>query len=106
MQPAKSEGAMNTTSTSNLHLALAFCLAVCQAAAAGSWNTVGALPNAPGYFGTATLLLNGKVLVAGGLTAGIGAQLYDPTTGQWTATGPLATNRYSHTATLLPNGRV
>src|SRR5215471_2196944 len=96
---------MNVTPL-RFRLALAFCLAVWQASAAGSWNTVGTLPNAPGYSCTATLLFNGKVLVAGGVNAGNGAQLYDPTTGKWTATGPMATNRSSHTATLLPNGRV
>src|SRR6185503_9571744 len=57
---------------------------------------------------TATLLLNGKVLVAGGynglyLTS---AQLYEPASGTWTATGSLGTGRLGHTATLLPNGKV
>src|SRR6266478_8008026 len=61
------------------------------------------------YWHTATLLPNGKVLVAGGydgvnyLTS---AELYDPATGTWTATGSLDTARYRHTATLLPNGNV
>jgi hypothetical protein len=59
---------------------------------------------------TATLLPNGKVLVAEGqdqygfyLSS---AELYDPATGEWTATGSLSVGRSFHTATLLPNGKV
>ena len=59
---------------------------------------------------TATLLQNGKILVVGGYNANNGwlasAELYDPSTGQWSPTGSLSTPRASHTATLLPNGRV
>src|SRR5438128_11789768 len=62
------------------------------------------------YLHTATLLPNGKVLVAGGFdssyVASASAELYDPASGTWTATGSLATARESHTATLLPNGKV
>jgi hypothetical protein len=59
------------------------------------------------------LLLNGKVLVAGGDSGSYGpggvptsAELYDPASGTWMATGSLANGRYSHTATLLSNGKV
>ena len=58
---------------------------------------------------TATLLPNGKVLVAGGLitaTLSRSAELYDPASGSWSATGSLTTARDDHTATLLPNGKV
>src|SRR5690348_15653197 len=58
---------------------------------------------------TSTLLSNGKVLVAGGSVGGTptnSAGLYDPRTGNWTATGSLNTPRYGHKAVLLPNGEV
>src|SRR5205809_4842890 len=50
-----------------------------------------------------------KVLVAGGYNQQNyrrSAELYDPATGTWTATGSLSTVRLSHTATLLPSGKV
>ena len=54
------------------------------------------------------MLPNGKVLVAGGDDSPYlgSAELYDPASGTWTATGRLVTARYLHTATLLPNGQV
>jgi N-acetylneuraminic acid mutarotase len=58
---------------------------------------------------TATLLLNGKVLVVGGVNNGevlVNAELYDPATGNWTATTPMKVAREFHTATLLPDGKV
>jgi Kelch motif/Galactose oxidase, central domain len=68
----------------------------------GTWSATGQMvPGATGE-GTATLLSDGKVLVAG-LD---GAQLYDPNSGTWTATGKMTTPRFDHTATLLPDGRV
>src|SRR5207245_2841573 len=63
---------------------------------------------------TATLLQNGKVLVAGG-RGGSGlqccnslssAELYDPAMGTWSYTGSLNAARYGHTATLLQDGKV
>jgi hypothetical protein len=64
--------------------------------------------NVARYFHTATLLANGKVLVAGGSNDSSflsSAELYDPATGTWT-TSNFSGARQSHTATLLPNGKV
>jgi N-acetylneuraminic acid mutarotase len=58
---------------------------------------------------TATLLPNGRVLVAGGGNASgalASAEVYDPAIGQWTPTVSMNTARTLHTATLLANGRV
>ena len=52
---------------------------------------------------TATLLPNGKVLIAGGGSATL--ELYDPATGTFTATATTA-SRIVVSATLLPDGRV
>src|SRR5439155_8636727 len=53
---------------------------------------------------TATLLGNGKVLVAGGGTAR--AELFNPSTGVFTFTKNMIAARMGHTATLLKNGKV
>ncbi|HTS56295.1 MAG TPA: kelch repeat-containing protein, partial [Terriglobales bacterium] len=54
-----------------------------------------------GLSARATLLPNGQVLITGG----VGAELYDPSTGKFTATGNTA-GWYSHSSTLLADGRV
>lgn len=69
--------------------------------ATGVWMPTGRMTTSHGLH-TATLLLNGKVLVVDAL----GAELYDPTPGIWTRTGsPIAAHNV-HTATLLPSGKV
>jgi uncharacterized repeat protein (TIGR01451 family) len=58
---------------------------------------------------TATLLQNGKVLIAGGITSTgttATAELYDPVANTFTFTGNMTTRRDSQTATLLNDGRV
>jgi len=54
----------------------------------------------------ATLLLDGRVLIAGG-SNGTTAELYDPQTGSFSPTGPMNVVRLrGHTAALLEDGRV
>ncbi|HEY6888158.1 MAG TPA: kelch repeat-containing protein [Solirubrobacter sp.] len=57
---------------------------------------------------TATLLLDGRVLVTGGWgeTEGRSAELYDPATDTWTPGPDMATPRVYATATRLLDGRV
>jgi N-acetylneuraminic acid mutarotase len=77
----------------------------------GSWTATGTMVADHGIH-TATLLLNGKVLVAGGSGSGYIsdllaiAELYDPGTGSWTATGSMIEPREENTATLLRDGKV
>ena len=61
---------------------------------------------------SAALLTNGQVLVMGGTTVDFdgvtvtSAELYNPATGAWTATGSMLQSRERHTATVLQNGQV
>ncbi|CAF3829490.1 unnamed protein product [Rotaria sp. Silwood1] len=58
---------------------------------------------------TASVLKNGKVLVAGGRTALIhlnSAELYEPSTETWTITGYMKIAREEHTTSMLTNGQV
>ena len=75
----------------------------------GTWAPTGSMTTTHSFH-TATLLQNGKVLVAGGVAGGElgsnGAELYDPAKGTWSRTGGLKIGRYAHTATPLQNGKV
>lgn len=88
---------------------LTFSTAVAWAATDAVWNPTGSMSIGRFSF-TATILQNGKVLVAGGDTPGEivtnTANLYDPTTGVFTSTGNMAKPRVGFSATRLSNGKV
>jgi hypothetical protein len=65
------------------------------------WSFTGSLTTAHAEH-TATLLPNGKVLVAGGFFQS-SAEVYDPASGTWSATGSL--NAHARRGTLLPSSR-
>ena len=66
--------------------------------ATGKWTATTNMPT--NHTGPATLLTSGKVLVSGGV-------VYDPSTAQWTSTGPLYySGGTSESAALLTNGDV
>ncbi|MES0490083.1 MAG: DUF4382 domain-containing protein, partial [Leptospirales bacterium] len=70
----------------------------------------------PRIFHTATLMPNGKVLITGGNNhqgtpknpspAGDSAEIYNPATGTFSATGMMNARRIYHTATLMANGKI
>ena len=65
--------------------------------------------SSPREYHTATLLRDGRVLVAGGFDGSAPvrtAEIYDPTAGTFSATGSMTTARQNHCASLLPDGRV
>ncbi len=77
--------------------------------AEAGWSLTGSLNSARSNH-SATLLRDGKVLVAGGLddngVALATAELYDPATGTWALTAPMTQARAGHFAFLLPTGAV
>ncbi|MGC8635074.1 MAG: kelch repeat-containing protein [Candidatus Limnocylindrales bacterium] len=80
--------------------------------AADRWTATAPMYAARAY-PTATLLPDGRVLVVGGATTYaengtvLGtAELFDPSRGTWSETGPLVVPVYGHSANLLPNGDV
>ena len=78
-----------------------------------TWTSAGNIERRA--FHSATLLLDGRVLIAGGTNWGVdigrreqvkSAELYDPLTGTWQRTANLTAIRGGNTAVLLPSGKV
>jgi len=73
-----------------------------------TWVPTGKL-NGARWGHTATLLPNGRVLVAGGRANDRSlatAEIYDPVKGSWSSTGSMIAPRWGATAILLPTGKV
>ena len=77
----------------------------------GTFSTIAAMTSTR-QRQTATLLSDGSVLIAGGSESDANvnilaaAELFDPNSGTFTATGGMLTPRIVHTATLLKDGTV
>ena len=73
------------------------------------WELAGTM-STPRLVPTATLLLDGRVLVTGGMAVGApalaSAEVWDPATRAFTPTGSMHVSRVGHAAALLHDGRV
>ncbi len=74
----------------------------------GTWRSLNPMPLR--FYGhSATLLADGRILVAGGhsgTTTSVRAFLYEPNSDTWSSTGLMHHARFRHSATLLKDGRV
>jgi len=89
-------------------VAFLVCVSPVSAQSPGTFIATGSMATAR-LFHTATLLIDGRVLITGGGYAGsplATTEIYDPVTRAFTPAGVMTAARTGHTATLLPDGRV
>ena len=109
-------GDSTLTTIGNWHVSIYSTAAELYDPATGTFAPTGSMVQAQGG-ATNTRLADGRVLFAGGaqasdsggkivLTRLATAELYDPATGKFSATGSLTRPRADHTATLLDTGEV
>ncbi len=104
-------GACCETIVAATSIVMALGFGTANHAEAGTFVATGGM-STPRLGHTATLLSNGKVLIAGGDNSANTAprlntaELYDPVSGTFSPTGNLTTGRGGHTATKLADGRV
>src|SRR5687767_5879890 len=102
-------GSAMTARTASLLLALLLPAATEASAVEGRFLPTGAMHEARSGH-TATLLPDGRVLIAGGWSESSAprdsAELYDPQSGTFASAGRLHAPRSVHSATLLADGRV
>jgi hypothetical protein len=106
--PPSTLGTYHVVATSVADATVTASATVTVTLSAGSFAAVGNMSSAR-VEDTATLLANGKVLIAGGWDGSkvLGsAEIYDPATRTFTPTGSMVTSRHLHLATLLADGRV
>ena len=107
---------MQNVSAAFVAVTLAVCLTACQRfkqdARHGTVIQAGRMATARSAH-TATLLPDGRVLLAGGMVSAAGdetntetAEIFDPANSTFKATGSMNARRAGHTATLLPGGDV
>ncbi len=107
-QPAgKTCNVSNGTGTIN-NASVTDILIICTLVPLDTWTLTGSM-NYTRMYHSATLLADGRVLVAGGQgTTGYVyiAEIYDPATETWSTTGSMNFKHKEHAAALLPDGRV
>lgn len=76
----------------------------------GSWTLVPGKMSSARYNSVKVALQDGRVLVLGGRSSGVGtlasADIYDPDTGQFSSAGHMSIARVGMAATVLPDGKV